>query len=134
MTPETPTAREIQCAAADNVRLWIQDLHRIVSDGRSRQTDGRAIGVVFVHTDDALFVPSDDGELSVSKEKIGIGDANAVNVLRQHRELVRLLLRARQSATIQRQVLKLTWNATNQTLFTASPTSNRFFSVWREVT
>jgi hypothetical protein len=41
---------------------------------------------------------------SVSKEKVGIGDANAVNVLGQRRELVRPILCPRQSATIGRHI------------------------------
>jgi hypothetical protein len=82
MTPGTPIAHAIQCVTADNHRPWIQDLHRRVGDTKSRRKDECAIGAVFVYTDDPLFVPSDDGELSVSREKVSIADANAVYVLR----------------------------------------------------
>ena len=89
--------------------------------------------VILVHPNSTFFVARDDGQLLVSKEKVGGGYAALVRILRQDNEFVRIFLYTRPVQLAQdfletRSCKKRTWKATNQTLFTASPIISRFFN------
>ena len=51
--------------------------------------------VILVHPNSTFFVARDDGQLLVSKEKVGGGYAALVRIFRQNDELVRIFLYAR---------------------------------------
>ena len=94
--------------------------------------------VVLVDADDALLVAGHNGQFAVRKEEIGTRYTDSLSVFRDEHELVWVLLfREKASSTVEHvwcDCTELTWNATNITLFTASPIRSRFFRVRREVT